>query len=76
MMFVGYALNHPSGTYEFYNPTNDSIVISNSVKWSNFIRWDAQSDDSSTANLFVPSENQLTLSDTEDDIITDVQHVF
>ena len=32
MMFVGYALNHPSGTYEFYNPNPDSVIVSNSMK--------------------------------------------
>ena len=33
MMFVGYALDYPSGTYKFYNPTTDAINKSNSVRW-------------------------------------------
>ena len=68
MIFIGYSMNHPSGTYEFYNPVNDSIVISNSVKWSNFIRWDARSNDTPTGNLFVNKENNTSLSDNEDDL--------
>ena len=32
MMFAGHALDHPSGTYKFYNPTIDDIVIRNSVR--------------------------------------------
>ena len=27
MLMVGYAFNHPSGTYEMYNPATDTIVI-------------------------------------------------
>ena len=38
MMMAGYALNHPSGMYEFYNPNTDSIIISNSVKWKRLNR--------------------------------------
>ena len=41
MMFVGYALDHPSGTYKFYNPTTDAIIESNSVRWSDFKPWEA-----------------------------------
>ena len=37
MMMAGYTLNHLSGTYEFYNPNTDSIIISNSVKWKDLI---------------------------------------
>ena len=43
MIMVGYAFNHPSGIYEMYNPTTDTIVLSNSVKWSSFNRWDVKS---------------------------------
>jgi len=42
MMFVGYALDHPSGTYKFYNPTTDAVNISNSVRWSDFKPWEAE----------------------------------
>ena len=69
MIFVGYLLNHPSGTYEFYNATNDSIVTSNLVKWSNFIQWDAYSDDTPAGNLFVDTKDAASLSDNEDDFI-------
>ena len=41
MLMVGYALNHPSGTYRFYNPETNSIIISNSVKWSVFNPWES-----------------------------------
>ena len=39
LMFMGYALDHPSGTYEFYNHTTNAIVISNSVRWSDSKLW-------------------------------------
>ena len=42
MMFVGYALDHPSGTYKFYNPTTDAINIIKSVRWSDFKLWEAE----------------------------------
>ena len=70
MMFVAYSLQHPSGTYEFYDPVNDSIVISNSVKWSNYTRWDASSSDSPVGKLSTtPSSTSSTsfLSDSDDD---------
>ena len=38
MIFIGYALDHPSSTYKFYNPTTNSIITSDSVKWSAFTR--------------------------------------
>ena len=36
MIFVECTLDYPSGIYKFYNPTTDAIVISNSVRWSDF----------------------------------------
>ena len=36
MMFVGHALDHPSGTYKFNNPITDAIVVSNIVRWREF----------------------------------------
>ena len=39
MLMVGYALDHPSGTYRFYDPSKDSLIVSNSVKWSTFTPW-------------------------------------
>ena len=56
MMMVGYAMDHPSGTYRFYNPTTDSIVVSNSVKWSDYKRWEAASVDSAVGNLKEPTK--------------------
>jgi hypothetical protein len=51
-MMVGYALNHPSGTYKFYNPITDSMVISNSTKWSIFHPWEAKSFQDKMGKLF------------------------
>ena len=68
MMFVGYALDHPSGTYKFYNPTTDSIITSDSVKWSAFIRWDAASGDDKLRNLFSSNHKQfINLSDSDNE---------
>jgi hypothetical protein len=39
MMFVGYCLDNTSGTYKFYNADKNSIVRSDSVKWSTFKKW-------------------------------------
>ena len=52
MMMVGYALNHPSGTYEMYNPTTDSVIVTDSVKWKDFTRWEATSMDSTIGKLY------------------------
>ena len=45
MLMMGYAFDHPSGTYEMFNPATDTIIISNSVQWSSFSRWDVQASD-------------------------------
>ena len=75
MMMVGYALTHPSGTYEFYNPNTDSIIISNSVKWSVFNRWEATNVDSMSGKLYdIKSDSQkedLAYSDSGDDFEND-----
>jgi len=69
MLFVGYALNHPSGTYEFYNPNTDSIIISNSVKWKDFTRWEAKRIDSTVGKLFnTNSPDYVIDSDSDDDL--------
>ena len=66
MMFVGYALNHPSGTYEFYNPNTDSIIVSNSVKWQHFSRREVTAIDSAAGKLFLKQANQtVNLSDSD-----------
>ena len=44
-------MDHPSGIYRFYNTTTDNIVASNSVKWSDYKRWEAASVDSAVGNL-------------------------
>ena len=56
MMMVGYALNHPSGTYEFYNPNTYSIIISNSVKWKDFNRWESTKVDGTIGKLIKNDE--------------------
>jgi len=42
MMFVGYALDHPSGTYEMYNPGTKRIITTDSVEFASFKRWKAK----------------------------------
>lgn len=68
MLFVGYALDHPSGTYEFYNPNTDDIVVSNSVKWKDFTRWEATRVEHTIGKLKnEPSSNHKeTESDSDD----------
>ena len=39
MIMVGYALDHPSGTYQFYDPSKDSLIVSYSVQWSTCTQW-------------------------------------
>ena len=51
MLMVGYALEHPSGTYRFYDPNNDSIVTSDSVTWTDFQPWQAASVDTTIGQL-------------------------
>ena len=51
MLMVGYALEHPSGTYRLYDPNNDSIVTSNSVTWTDFKPWQAASVDTAIGEL-------------------------
>ena len=41
-MTIGYVLDHYSGLYKCYNSTNDSVIESNSVKWSDFKPWEAK----------------------------------
>ena len=50
-MMIGYALDHPSGTCKFYNPTTDSVINSNSVKWSDFKPWEARDLDQAISDL-------------------------
>ena len=52
IMFVGYALDHPSGTYCFYKPESDSIVVSKYVKWKCFNRWEVSQQDQKLHKLF------------------------
>ena len=44
MMFVGYCLEHPSGTYKFYNADKHIIVRSDSGKWSTFKKCEVTSE--------------------------------
>ena len=50
-MIVEYDMDHPSGTYRFYNPNNDGIVMRDSVKWSEFKQWDIIETDSVIVNI-------------------------
>ena len=45
MLMIGYAVNHPSGTYRFYNPRTKSVVLSNNVKWTEWKRWEISGED-------------------------------
>lgn len=44
MVMVGYCLDHPAGTYRMYNPKTRAVVVTDSVKWSSFKRWEAEED--------------------------------
>lgn len=46
MLLFEYTLDIPSGTYRFYNPQTDSIVVCNTVTWSDFKPWQAANVDS------------------------------
>ena len=41
MIMVGYALDHPVGSYRFFNPETERVIISDSVKWGEFKPWNA-----------------------------------
>ena len=58
MMMIGYALEHPSGTYEMYNPKTDSIVITNSIKWTDFNRWELKSSEKQIRGLYDTETSQ------------------
>ena len=47
----------PAVHTEWYNPGTDNIVITNSVKWSVFNPWQAQSMDATTKNLKTNNNN-------------------
>ena len=67
MLIVGYAFNHPSGTYEMYNPTTDTIVLSNSVKWTAFNRWDVQNQSSNVGKMLQqPATPAINIADPEE----------
>ena len=40
MIITVYELKDPSGTYEIYKPKTDSVVMTNSIKWTDFNRWE------------------------------------
>ena len=72
MMMVGYALDHPSGTYEFYKPSTNNIIVSNSVKWNDFSRWEVSGSDSAIGQLLQEkSEVNESESDSDDDVFSD-----
>ena len=90
MLMVGYAFNHPSGTYEMYNPATDTIVVSNSIKWSSFTRWDLQATDPTIKNLLqdstrppvtvidddISSSAKVKFNDSPPQVLTDDQTVL
>ena len=39
MLIVGYAKEYPVGTYRLYNPKTKRVVVSDSVQWTKFKRW-------------------------------------
>ena len=41
-MFMEYTLDNLSGTYKFYDPTTNAMIIRNSVLWINFKLWEAE----------------------------------
>ena len=65
-MMIGYAMDHPNGTYRFYNPTTDNVVVSNSVKWSDNKRWEATSVDTAIGNLLEEKKDTKTVVDISD----------
>ena len=75
MLMVGYAFNHPSDTYEMYNPATDTIVVSNSIKWSSFTRWDLQATDPTIKNLLQDS-TRPPITVIDDDISSSAKVKF
>jgi hypothetical protein len=45
MLMIGYAVDHPSGTYRFYNPRTQSVVLSNNIRWTEWKQWEVDHDD-------------------------------
>ena len=74
MLMVGYALEHPSGTYRFYDPNNDSIVTSDSVTWTDFQPWQAASVDTTIGQLKNNVKTPATEIKQETDEITNLDH--
>ena len=70
-MMVGYALDSPSGTYRFYNPHTNAIILLNSVVWRDFHRFKDVSIDTLLLDL---TPGGKTIADTFDDfsVHTDV----
>ena len=66
MMMVGYALDHPSGTYRFYNPLTGKIITSNSVSWSKFNRWNILTMDKEIEKLKEVKEEKIIRRTSED----------
>ena len=72
MMMVGYALDYPSGTYGFYKPSTNNIIVSNSVKWNDFSRWKVSGSDGPIGQLLQEkSEVNESESDSDDDVFSD-----
>jgi len=77
MMFVGYALDHPSGIYEMYNPGTKRIITTDSVEFASFKRWktkgampDMYEDDEDVADQDDDKTNkevEIKLEDVDED---------
>ena len=50
-MLMDYALDQTSGTYKFYDPTTDAIIVSNSERWRDLKPWEAENPEEAIRNL-------------------------
>ena len=72
MMMVGYALDHPSGTYRFYNPLTGKLITSNSVSWSKFNRWNVLTMDKELEKLKEVKQEEIIIRTSEDKELEEV----
>ena len=55
---IGYSLEHPNETYEMYNSETDSIIITYSIKWTDFNRWELKSSEIQICKLYDAESSQ------------------
>jgi len=70
MMFVGYAMDHPSGTYEMYNPSTKRIITTDSVDFAAFKMWCATE---ALPQLFEEDEDNVRVQVTSEDLDGDAK---